>query len=80
MRLQNLIRVALKAMLKNKMRSLLTMLGIIIGVGSVIVMVAIGQGTQKQIPARSGAWGSTCSWYFRTTSARAGSAREGLPT
>jgi putative ABC transport system permease protein len=45
----NLIRIAWRSMLKNKMRSLLTMLGIIIGVGAVIVMVAIGQGTQKQI-------------------------------
>jgi len=49
MNLRNLFKIAFIAMLKTKMRSLLTMLGIIIGVGSVIVMVAIGQGTQKQI-------------------------------
>ena len=44
-----LIKVATQSILKNKMRTLLTMLGIIIGVGAVIVMVAIGQGAQSQI-------------------------------
>ncbi len=49
MRSGTLIRVAVKSILKNKMRTLLTMLGIIIGVGAVIVMVAIGLGAQSQI-------------------------------
>lgn len=44
-----LIKVASQSILKNKMRTLLTMLGIVIGVGAVIVMVAIGQGAQGQI-------------------------------
>ena len=44
-----LVKVATQSILKNKMRTLLTMLGIIIGVGAVIVMVAIGQGAQTQI-------------------------------
>ena len=44
-----LIKVATQSILKNKMRTLLTMLGIIIGVGAVIVMVAVGQGAQSQI-------------------------------
>lgn len=52
MRLLILIKVALKAIAKNKMRSLLTMLGIIIGVGAVIVMVAIGQGAQKTVESQ----------------------------
>ncbi|MFQ5569225.1 MAG: ABC transporter permease [Rhodothermales bacterium] len=47
-----LIKVATKSILKNKMRTLLTMLGIIIGVGAVIVMVAIGQGAQSQIQSQ----------------------------
>jgi putative ABC transport system permease protein len=34
---------------KNKMRTLLTMLGIVIGVGAVIIMVAVGNGAQSQI-------------------------------
>jgi len=44
-----LTRVATQSILKNKMRSLLTMLGIIIGVGAVILLVAIGQGAQSRI-------------------------------
>ncbi len=44
-----LTKVATQSILKNKMRTLLTMLGIIIGVGAVILMVAIGQGAQGQI-------------------------------
>ena len=49
MKARNLIKVAGVSILKNKMRTLLTMLGIIIGVGAVIVMVAIGAGAQGQI-------------------------------
>jgi putative ABC transport system permease protein len=52
MRSTTLIRVAGKSILKNKMRTLLTMLGIIIGVGAVIMMVAIGVGAQRQIEDR----------------------------
>ncbi|HSJ10675.1 MAG TPA: ABC transporter permease [Longimicrobiales bacterium] len=44
-----LIRVAMQSIVKNAMRTLLTMLGIIIGVGAVIVMVAVGAGAQAQI-------------------------------
>jgi len=44
-----LIKVAGKSIIKNKMRTLLTMLGIIIGVGAVIIMVAVGEGAQSQI-------------------------------
>ena len=43
------LRMALKSILKNKMRTMLTMLGIVIGIGAVIVMVAIGNGAQAQI-------------------------------
>jgi putative ABC transport system permease protein len=49
MKIRLLIFVALKSIARNKMRSLLTMLGIIIGVGSVITMVALGEGSQKDI-------------------------------
>jgi len=49
MKWQNLIKVAFKSIFKNKMRTTLTMLGIIIGVAAVIVMVAIGQGAQKRV-------------------------------
>lgn len=47
-----IFRVALKALGRNKMRTLLTMLGMIIGVASVITMVALGNGAQQQIEAR----------------------------
>jgi putative ABC transport system permease protein len=46
---QTLFRMAMSSIFKNKMRTLLTMLGIVIGVGAVIVMVAIGNGAQAQI-------------------------------
>jgi putative ABC transport system permease protein len=46
---RTLLKLAWQSILKNKMRTLLTMLGIVIGVGAVIVMVAVGQGAQSQI-------------------------------
>src|SRR2546429_7469604 len=45
-------RIALKALSRNKMRTALTMLGMIIGVGAVITMVAIGHGAQSAIDAQ----------------------------
>ncbi|MBL7969694.1 MAG: ABC transporter permease [Prolixibacteraceae bacterium] len=45
----NTIKISVKALKRNKFRSFLTMLGIIIGVASVIVMLAIGQGSKKSI-------------------------------
>ena len=52
------IRLALRALARNKMRSTLTMLGIIIGVGAVIAMVALGQGAQEQVQQQIAAMGS----------------------
>jgi putative ABC transport system permease protein len=49
MRASRLVSIASTSIMKNKMRTLLTMLGIIIGVGAVIVMVAVGQGAKDQI-------------------------------
>jgi putative ABC transport system permease protein len=49
MKTTTLLTVASQSILKNKMRTLLTMLGIVIGVGAVIVMVAVGNGAQSQI-------------------------------
>jgi putative ABC transport system permease protein len=43
------LRIAIRALTRNKMRSLLTMLGIIIGVGAVIATVGLGQGAQQQV-------------------------------
>ena len=52
MKQSTLFKVASQSILKNKMRTLLTMLGIVIGIGSVIVMVAVGNGAQSQIEAQ----------------------------
>jgi len=49
MRPSDIVRVALRALLRNKLRSLLTALGIIIGVGAVIAMVAIGEGARARV-------------------------------
>ena len=52
------IRIALKALARNKMRAFLTMLGIIIGVGAVIAMVAIGEGAKSTIRAQIASLGT----------------------
>ena len=49
MNILNLFKVSLRAVANNKMRSFLSMLGIIIGVGAVIVMMSIGQGSKESI-------------------------------
>jgi putative ABC transport system permease protein len=54
-----ILRVALEALRVNKMRSVLTMLGIIIGVGAVIAMLALGNGAQAAVNARIQALGTT---------------------
>lgn len=58
MNFTNLFRIALKALGNNKMRGFLTMLGIIIGVASVITMLAIGQGSKRSIKAQISEMGS----------------------
>jgi putative ABC transport system permease protein len=58
MKLFNLIRIALKALQRNKLRAFLTMLGIIIGVAAVIAMVAIGQGSKQSIQDQLSSMGS----------------------
>ena len=52
------LRIALKALGRNKMRSGLTMLGIIIGVGAVIAMIAIGSGAKARIQEQIASMGS----------------------
>ena len=49
MNFTNLFKIAVKALANNKLRGFLTMLGIIIGVASVITMLAIGQGSKQSI-------------------------------
>ncbi len=54
-----IIKVALGALRANKLRSLLTMLGIVIGVGAVIAMIALGNGAQEQVNERIKSLGTT---------------------
>ncbi len=58
MNISNLFKIALKAIAANKLRSFLTALGIIIGVASVIAMLAIGQGSKRSIRKQISEMGS----------------------
>ena len=58
MDISNLLKICVKALLNNKMRCFLTMLGIIIGVASVIAMLAIGNGSKQSIRSEIGSMGS----------------------
>ena len=49
MNLYSLLNIAYKALMRNKMRAMLTMLGIVIGIASVIAMISIGQSSQQNI-------------------------------
>jgi putative ABC transport system permease protein len=53
-----ILKIALKALNRNKIRSVLTMLGIIIGVGAVIAMVSLGKGAQRQVQEEIAAMGT----------------------
>ena len=54
------LRLAVRAILANKMRSFLTMLGVIIGVTSMVALVSIGQGATVPSPAPSRPWERGC--------------------
>lgn len=58
MDLKSSLKMATQSLLANKMRSILTMLGVIIGVGAVIIMVALGQGTAAGITNRISSMGA----------------------
>ncbi|MCY9376252.1 sporulation-delaying-protein transporter subunit SkiZ [Bacillus sp. T17B1] len=61
------IRMALSSVLAHKMRSILTMLGIIIGVGSVIIVVAVGQGGEQMLKQSISGPGNTVELYYMPT-------------
>jgi len=79
MKWRKLIQVALKSIARNKMRTLLTMLGIIIGVGSVITMVALGEGSSRDIEGQVASLGTNL-LMIRSGSAHVGGARGGAGT
>ena len=72
LRLWNITKVGLMAISRNKMRSLLTMLGIIIGVGCVITMVAVGTGASASIQATINALGTNFIMIFPGSSTQGG--------
>jgi putative ABC transport system permease protein len=67
-----IIKIAGRALARNKMRSALTMLGIIIGVGAVIAMVGVGQGASQQVQERIAAMGSNVLFVSAGTLTRGG--------
>lgn len=72
MNILNLLKIAIKALGNNKLRCFLTMLGIIIGVGSVITMLAIGQGSKQSIKAQISEMGSNMIMIMPGTENRGG--------
>lgn len=68
----NLLKIAIKALSNNKLRGFLTMLGIIIGVASVITMLAIGQGSKESIRAQISEMGSNMIMIMPGTQERGG--------
>jgi len=64
MRFVATFKIALRALRRNKMRSLLTMLGIIIGVGAVIAMVGIGNGAKSQVEKQIASFGQNLILVF----------------
>src|SRR4030043_135091 len=73
------LRIAFKALGRNKMRSGLTMLGIIIGVGAVIAMIAIGSGAKARIQEQIASMGSNLIVVL-SGSATSGGMRHGMGT
>src|SRR2546421_3186891 len=67
-----ILKVAFRALRRNKMRTVLTMLGIIIGVGAVIAMVALGRGAKAQVEARIAALGQNVIQIFSGSINRGG--------
>ncbi len=69
------VRIAMRALASNPLRSLLTMLGVIIGVGAVVAMVAIGQGARQNVQQQVQALGSNLLTVFAGTASFGGVSR-----
>ncbi len=72
MKILNILLSAFRALQRNKMRSFLTMLGIIIGVGAVIAMLAIGQGAEYSVKEQIAALGTNVLMVFPGAQQQAG--------
>jgi putative ABC transport system permease protein len=75
MKRATLLKLAWQSIVKNKLRTLLTMLGIVIGVGAVIVLVAVGNGAQSQIEARIKGLGTNMIVITAGTTAQGGASQ-----
>ncbi|HUE82754.1 MAG TPA: ABC transporter permease [Pyrinomonadaceae bacterium] len=71
-----IVRIAIRALVRNKMRAALTMLGIIIGVAAVIAMVSIGQGAQASVQAQIESMGTNL-LFVRAGAQNVGGVRSG---
>src|SRR5215467_11203399 len=76
MRILATVKIALRALRRNKLRTILTMLGMIIGVGAVIAMVSIGNGAKSQIEAQIAGMGQNVVLVYSGSFTRGG-ARSG---
>ncbi len=72
MRWFEILTIAFDALIRNKMRSLLTMLGVIIGVGAVIAMIAIGQGASFSVESQIASLGQNVLMIYPGATARGG--------
>ncbi len=72
MRIFATLKIALRALRRNKLRTVLTMLGIIIGVGAVIAMVAIGNGAKAQVEGQIASLGQNVILIFSGSTTRGG--------
>jgi putative ABC transport system permease protein len=72
MKITNLLQIAWRAISRNKMRTFLTMLGIIIGVAAVIAMIAIGEGSKQSIEGQIASMGSNMIMVRPTSNAEGG--------
>src|ERR1041384_3591166 len=78
MRFTTIFIVALRALRRNSMRSVLTALGIIIGVGAVITLVSIGNGAKAQVEAQVASLGQNLIQIYPYSMNTGGGARGGL--
>ncbi|MEO6568390.1 MAG: ABC transporter permease [Opitutaceae bacterium] len=78
MRFSNTFRVAMRALHRNTMRSILTALGMIIGVGAVITLVSIGNGAKAQVEAQVASLGQNVIQVFPFSANTGGGARSGM--
>jgi len=76
MRANKIIQIASKGLIKNKLRSLLTMLGVIIGVAAVIIMISISSGTEAAIEEQITGLGTNLV-FVQSSFSRGGFGREG---